>query len=188
MVLTSLGRKRRYSDQVKVLYVIFWLCFNQWEFCHKYNTAKISQCVLNAHVIPVQMWPRCSSRGAQAHPSGRDCATLLASGLWEDGVVAVRGRSQHELLKLILPVSIPALSHSRWERCWGGQNSCCPCLPENRATCLFSCLNLLALCHKRILLNSLWSRKTGAAPGASREGLASYKGYCIYAMDVFLWF
>lgn len=61
-----------------------------------------------------------------------------------------RGRIQQELLKLILLVSVPALSPSGWERCWGGQSSCCPCLPESRATHLFSCLNLTALCHKKI--------------------------------------
>lgn len=41
------------------------------------------QCVLNAHLITMQMWPRCICVAAQAHLSGWDCSMLLALGLWE---------------------------------------------------------------------------------------------------------
>lgn len=129
----------------------------------KFNTVKISQCLLNAHVITLQMWPRCICGAAQAHLSGWDWSTLLTLGLWEAGVMTMKGTIQHKLLKFVLPVSIPALSHTGWERYWGVQNSCCPCLHEHRATCLLLVVYVLELCHKEILSNGYRIERLGQA-------------------------
>lgn len=62
MCLTSLGRKRRYSDQVKVLYAIFWLCFYHWEFCHEVQYCKdftmCGECPRDsiANAAKMQLW------------------------------------------------------------------------------------------------------------------------------------
>lgn len=146
MALTSLRRRRRCSDQVKVLYGIVWLCFNQWEFGHLIQYCQnFTVCVecphdYTANVSKMHLWSNSS--------------TSLWLGLFHvTGIRIMRrwgGDCERKDPAQATEVCTASLHQSlvpHWmrERYWGAQNSCCLCLHEHRATCLFSCLHLKTL-------------------------------------------